>query len=142
MTSPTVRQFNCLEKCLRMPNQSVLVLGNLPADLAMLDRVAVEFGWSLKKAANFDALRRPSVHRDAVAVLFEASMWSLSWQEVLEMVIDAAPAACPILCHRLSASLDWPELSAAGAFHALAIPIHEREARQSLGFACAAQARP
>src|SRR5258707_14293334 len=98
-----------------MLNQSVLVLGNLPADFAMLDRLAVEFGWSLKRAANFDALRRPTVHRDAVAVLFEASMWGLGWHEVLKMVIDAAPAACPILCHKLSAALDWPELSAAGA---------------------------
>jgi hypothetical protein len=122
--------------------QNVVVLGNLPADLAMVDRLVVDFGWSLKKAANFAALRRPQVHRDAVAVLFEASMWGLGWHEVLKMVIDAAPTACPILCHRLSATLDWPELSAAGAFHALAIPFRESEARQSLGFVWAAKSRP
>ena len=121
---------------------NVVVLGNLPADLAVLDRLVVEFGWSLKKAANLAALRRPRGHRDTVAVLFEASMWGLAWHEVLKMVIDAAPGACPILCHRLSAMLDWPELSAAGAFHALTIPFRENEVRQSLGFVWAAKSRP
>ena len=122
--------------------QSVVLLGDLSADLAMLERLVVEFGWSLNKAKNLGALRQPHVHRDAVAVLFEASMWGLGWHEVLRMVIDAAPMACPILCHRLSATLDWPELSAAGAFHALAIPFRESEARQSLGFVWAAKSRP
>lgn len=124
-----------------MPNQGVILLGSLPAEL-VLDRLVVEFGWSLKKVATIEALRLPNVNRDAVAVLFEATMWGLGWHEALRMVIDSAPAAYPILCHRLSDILDWPELSVAGAFHALAIPFRESEARQSLGFVWAAKSRP
>src|SRR5207249_1347265 len=125
-----------------MLDQSVVFLGDLPDEFAVVERLAVNFDWSLKRAPNFDVLRAPHFHRDAVAVLFEASMWGLSRQEVLRMVINAVPGACPILCYRLSAPLDWPELSAAGAFHALAIPFRESEARQSLGFVWAKRLRP
>jgi hypothetical protein len=121
--------------------QSVVVLGDLPAE-SVLDRFVRQFGWTLEKAANLEALWLPKVRRDAVAVLFEATMWGLDWHKALRMVIDAAPAACPILCHRLSVPLDWPELSAAGAFHALSIPFRESEARQTLGFVWAAKSRP
>jgi hypothetical protein len=134
--------FELPRKVARMPNQSVVLLGNLPVELAPLDRVVTEFGWSLKRAATFDQLRQPRVHRDALAVPFEASMWDLSWRDALRLVRDAAPTARPILCHRLSATLDWPELSAARAFHTLAIPLDSAEARQSLGFVRAAKRPP
>jgi hypothetical protein len=120
--------------------QNVVLLGNLPAE-SVLDTLVVQFGWTLEKAPNFEALWRPDVQRDAVAVLFEATMWGLDWHEALRMVIDAAPAARPILCHRLSTPLDWPQLSAAGAFHALSLPFRGSEARQSLGFVWAANSR-
>jgi hypothetical protein len=142
MTGPDrSRQFNCYKTLNAMPNQSVVLLGNLPA-ASVLDRLVVEFGWTLEKAASFEALRQPNIQRDAVAVLFEATMWGLGWHEALRMVVDAAPAVCPILCHRLSDTLNWPELSVAGAFHALAIPFRESEAKQSLGFVWAAKSRP
>jgi hypothetical protein len=120
--------------------QNVVLLGNLPAE-SVLDRLVVQFGWALEKAASLEALWLPKVRREAVAVLFEATMWGLGWHEALKLVIGAAPAARPILCYRLSTTLDWPELSAAGAFHALAIPFRESEARQSLGFVWAAKSR-
>lgn len=124
-----------------MPHQTIVLLGNLPADTVPLDLLVEKFGWSLEKAATFNSLRDLAAGRDVVAVLFEASMWSLPWSEVLRLVLDAAPNALPILCHRFSDTLPWPELADAGAFHAMPLPLASGEVRQSLGFVWAARSR-
>jgi hypothetical protein len=68
-------------------------------------------------------------------------MWKLSWEEALRLVIDAAPDALPVLCHGFSDVLYLPDLADAGAFHAMRLPLHADEVRQSLGFVWAAQGR-
>lgn len=115
-----------------MTNGTVILLGNLPP--GALDRVASEFGWSVENVRSLDRVRDMSADRKFVAVLFEPYSLGLSWSLALRSVLDAAPTALPIACHRFSDVIDWPELADAGAFHALSSPFNERELRQSLGF--------
>ncbi len=122
-----------------MPQPCVVLLGNIPADNVRLYSLAASFGWSLEKAASFASLKELAGSRAVVAVLFEASMWKLSWEEALRLVIDAAPDALPVLCHGFADILHLPDLADAGAFHALRLPLHADEVRQSLGFVWAAR---
>lgn len=120
-----------------MTNGTLILLGNL--DSRALHRAAMEFAWSLEKARSFGRLHDLSANHKLVAVLFEPYTFGLSWNVALKSVLDAAPTALPIACHRFSDEIDWPEFAAAGAFHALSLPFHEGELRQSLGFVWAAR---
>ena len=119
------------------PMQPAIVsVGALPID-DRLRSLAREFGWSLVRvpAAQIQATGDAF---DVIAILFEPRAVASSWQEALEMVRTAAPRALPIVCHRFSESLPWPELAVAGAFHELWLPFDLREVRQSWGFVHAA----
>lgn len=105
-----------------------------------LDRVAKEFGWEVERACSLDDLRELNGQFKAVAVLFEAKAFEMPWRHAVKSVLAAAPAALPIVCHRFSEEIGWPELAEAGAFHALPLPLEESELRQSLSFVWAARA--
>jgi hypothetical protein len=51
------------------------------------------------------------------------------------------PAARLIPCQGFSESSDWQDLSDAGAFHPLWLPLKENELRQCLGFIWQAEKR-
>lgn len=122
-----------------MSNSLIVLLGDI--NRRAVDRVATEFGWSVANIETLERLQQVSAARDVVAVLFEPHTFALSWPEALKSVIDASPAALPIVCHRISEVIDWPDLAAAGAFHMVPLPIHEGEIRQSLSFVSSAKQR-
>jgi hypothetical protein len=117
----------------RMANGTVVLLGNLPIERLMLDCLVTEFGFSFKHVPTLDCLKNLK-QQDAVAVVFRPSALNLEWDEALEAVIDALPAAFPILCHGFADHLDWPRAADAGAFHSIHVPFSIAELRQSLGF--------
>jgi DNA-binding NtrC family response regulator len=117
---------------------TVVLLGDLPVERTAFDVFVTQLGWSLQKAASFRCLEEMS-DDNVVAVLFDANTLGVSWAEALKLVLDAAPSALPIVCHRFSETMEWPELAAAGAFHSLPLPLDPGEVRQSLGFAWSAK---
>jgi hypothetical protein len=120
---------------------TLIFLGNIGAERLPLDLLAGEFGWSIEKAASLDELREIGIARHIVAVLFDAQTLGLERDRALRAVQDAASNALPIVCHRSSEPIRWPVLAKAGAFHALLLPLHASELRQSLAFVSGAQAR-
>lgn len=121
-----------LQKDVLFMSNTLVVLGNLGS--RALDQAITGFPWSLEDADGFRHLRDLDRERKVVAVLFEPYTFDLTWNEALKSVREAAPTALPIACHRFSDAIDWPQLADGGAFHALRLPLDERELRQSLGF--------
>jgi len=97
-----------------------------------------EFGWCLDSAPDLDHLRNLASRSRVVAVMLDARALGMSWDHALESVRKIAPRALPIVCHRFSEDIEWPELVDAGAFHALPVPFDLSEVRQSLGYVSAA----
>ena len=118
----------------------IVSLGSLPIDKG-LRSVAQEFGWSLVRVPARRQIQKTCKAFDVVAILFEPKAIAASWQEALKIVQAEAPGALPIVCHRFSESLPWPELAHAGAFHELWLPFDLGEVRQSWGFVQSASLR-
>ena len=118
---------------------TVVLLGNLSVEHPRLDPLVEEIGWSLKRVESFDQLRDSGTGEQGAAVLLDAIALRLSWVEAVKSVLEASSMALPIVCHRFSDRIAWPELAGAGAFHALLLPLDPGELRQSLGFVSAAR---
>src|ERR1019366_6736360 len=82
-------------------------------------------------------------NRTTVAVLFgkEALGPGYSRLETIRLLRLALPKARLVVCHGFSETIDWPELSDAGAFHELWLPLRENEVRLCLGFLREAERR-
>jgi hypothetical protein len=108
---------------------------------AALDRLAAEFGWSLRRVAGIRQVEDLIAAGDLVAVLFSPYGLGLTWEQALHAVQALAPGAFPIVCHGFAEPIDWPQLAEAGVFHALRLPFHLSEVRQSFGFVREARSR-
>ena len=117
----------------RMPSGIVALVGDLHIDRQALDLIAAEFHWSVKQFRTICELTLAN-DNNLMAVLFDPKNLSLPQERALRVILEAAPGALPILCHRFSEVVDWPQLAEAGAFHSLRFPLDLREARQTLGF--------
>jgi len=124
-----------------MTSGIVVLLGDLPVERQMLDLLVAEFGWSLKEARTIRDLARANLDHNLVTVLFNPVTLSLPCDRALRLILEAAPRALPILCHRFAEAIDRPQVAEAGAFHSLQLPLNPREARQSLGFVWGAKGR-
>jgi hypothetical protein len=113
-----------------MSKGAILVLGDIP--IIAVQRVAQKFDWEVAHIESFERLHQIAAAREVVAVLFDQH--DLTWRSALESVRGAASDALPIVCHRFSDHLDWPQLADAGAFHQLLLPLKDSELMQSLGF--------
>jgi hypothetical protein len=121
--------------------ETICLLGNPSAGRLSMGTLAAESGWSFEHARDFGRLREIGDGGDVVAVFIDASTLGVPIREALRAVYEVLPGAFPIVCHKSSEPLRWPELSQAGAFHALLTPLCENEVRQSLGFVWDAQRR-
>jgi len=119
--------------------KAVVIVGNLLVDCLRLAEIAREFGWALEKATDLVHLKALSRDYDPVVVLFDSTGLQEPWQRALQTILAAAPGALPIVCHRFSDTISWPDLVQAGAFHSLRLPLDPREVHQSLGFAWSVQ---
>ena len=121
---------------------ALVILGNLSIGNSPLEDLAGEFGWTLERVFNLEGLSSLAAERIVAAVLFDPLDLNMLWKQALPLVLKAAPGSHPILCHRFSEAIPWPELVEAGAFHSLRLPLDLHEVRQSFGFAWAASTRP
>jgi DNA-binding NtrC family response regulator len=117
----------------RMPSGIVALVGDLHIDRQALDLMAGDFHWSVKQFRTIYELAQAN-DNTLIAVFFDPKSLSLPQERALRVILEAAPGALPILCHRFAEVVDWPQLAEAGAFHSLRFPLDLREARQTLGF--------
>jgi hypothetical protein len=109
----------------------ILVMpGSSQMDLPLVQSIAQEFGFGVKVAENLSSAP------DATAVLLyrDALGACYSWMEAIQQIRQALPQSHIVTCLGFSEPIDWQQLSDAGAFHALWLPLKENEVRQSLGF--------
>jgi hypothetical protein len=115
-----------------MSSNLVVMPGSKRANLPPLDAVARDFGWTV------GALSGKTV---AALISRDALGSGYSWGETLRQLRLALPHVRLITCHGFSDPIDWEELSEAGAFHAIHLPLKENELRQALGFVWEAERR-
>ena len=119
---------------------SVVLLGGL-SKVDIVQQVADQLHVPLHHVGGIQQLAAFSVDGLVAGVLFSPALMGLPWRRALAKIRTAAPAALPILCHRFSDEVEWPEMARAGVFHALHLPFSAHEVRQSLGFVIHARER-
>jgi hypothetical protein len=122
----------------RMSNHVFAMLVPGSADLPLLVDCASKLEWEVEPVC------QPEFLRDSPAAgifLQKEALGECSWIDAIETIRALAPSARIIVCHNFSEPIDWQELSEAGAFHAVALPLSENEVQQSLGFLWAAENR-
>jgi hypothetical protein len=117
-------------------NKLIVFPGLSQFHIPALPVIAEEFGWAVETVT--DLRQAMAIHSDvsAAAVFFhrEAFGPDCSWTDALRVLSAALPGTRLIPCHGFSEQVDWSELSDAGAFHFLWLPLKENEVRQCLGF--------
>ena len=114
--------------------ETVVFLGDFSDTRVPLEALAAKFGWAMESILCQSELSALHTTRDVVAVFFRHPAAGMNWQSALETVLNAAPAAAAVVCHRFAEKVSWPEMANAGAFLPLALPFHPDEVRQILGF--------
>ena len=105
-----------------------------------LEIAAERFGWEvhfakdLSETSSQNLLRALNREHEIVAVMFSPEAMGLPWQEALNLVHSWAPLAQPILFFRMADRPPAEELSRAGVFHAIGLPLRKQELHHSLGF--------
>ena len=99
----------------------------------------VYFAQDLSETASQNLLRALNREHDIVAVMFSPEAMDLHWRDALDLVHAWAPMAHPILFFRMADHPPAEELSRAGVFHAIGLPLRKQEIHHSLGFVWAAR---
>jgi len=125
-----------------MSDNIIVMSGLVRVDLETLRGVSQEFGFTLNPA-HYVSEAAQNVTPDTDEVFFHRSAFGLdcSWADAVREVSSTFPDIPAIICHGFSEPIDWPALCAAGAFHAVWLPLKEAEARKSLGFVSEARQR-
>jgi hypothetical protein len=125
-----------------MSDNIILMPGAARVETEDLRNVARKFGWTVKTA---HVLRdaEGTVDSDTAAIFFHRSAIrpDCSWLEALRQIKTIFPGVAPVACHPFYEPIDWPALCAAGAFHAVWLPLKGSEVRKSLGFVSEARRR-
>ncbi len=119
-----------------MAQNLVVMPGPSPMDLSSLDTVAEEFGWKIVLVKDPDQVENIRVSHMPLAVLFHRDAFGpgYSWSEAIRLLRRLVPGVSLVALQGFSETADWQELSEAGAFHSLWLPLKTNEVRQSLGF--------
>ena len=120
----------------RAMSDNIIVMSGLArVELETLRRVSQDFGYTVNPAHYVSEATR-NVTPETVAIFFHRSAFGIdcSWLDAVREMRSAFPDIPSIICHGFSEPVDWPSLCAAGAFHAVWLPLKESEVRKSLGF--------
>ena len=125
-----------------MSDNIIVAPGSAPVNLQCLGCAAAEFGWTVKFAQSVLQAASGNVSEIAAIILHKSAVGEdCSWPEAILHVKSVLPGVACIVCHGFSEPIDWPALSAAGAFHAVWLPLRQSEIRKSLGFVSEARQR-
>jgi hypothetical protein len=144
LTEPRQDYWTYACGCFRQMASNIIVVPGLgDLDLTTLNGVAGDFGWIVQVAHDLRQTVEMWAQPGTVAVFanHEAVGAGFSWLEIVRILRRTLPEGRLVVCHGFGDAFDWPELSAAGAFHALRLPLQEDELRQSLGFIWEAEKR-
>lgn len=121
----------------------VVMRGPGQLDMTVLNDVAGDFHWIVHVARDLHQAAELVAQFSTVAVLatHHAVGLEFSWLEIIRLLRGTLPDARLVVCHGFGEVFDWTQLCNAGAFHALQLPLQERELRQSLGFIWEAEKR-
>jgi hypothetical protein len=111
----------------------VALLGDFSNEPA-LGPLGNEFCWSVDAVSDLRGLEDLCSRNDVIAVLLNAQTMDVSWEDALKAVRAIAPQARPVICHRAPEMHRRQEMTDAGAYHTLLLPLDTREVRQSFGF--------
>lgn len=121
----------------RQTTENVILMTRADKDRhTILHTLAADFGWTVKVTSDLSAVTAAQANCMTAAVFFchDALGPGYSRQETIRLLRAALPQARLVVCHGFSETIDWPELSDAGAFHELWLPLQENEVRLCLGF--------
>lgn len=127
-----------------MADNIIVMPGSARLDLSPLDAVAREFGWKVRTVEDAGEIAAVASRQNARGVLLCRNAFgsATSWKEAIRQVRFAFPAVPVIALYGFSEPIGWSELSDAGAFHSLWLPLKKNEVRQSLGFLANAERTP
>ena len=119
-----------------MTENVILMTGADKDRHTILHAVAADFGWNVEVTSDLSAVAAAQANCMTAAVFFcqDAMGPNYSRLEMIRLIRAALPQARLVVCHGFSETIDWPELSDAGAFHELWLPLQENEVRLCLGF--------
>jgi DNA-binding NtrC family response regulator len=112
----------------------IALLGDFSEEPVTLGSIGSEFCWSVDAVSDLRGLEDLCRRNDVVAVLLNARTLGMSWEEALKAVQTAAPEARPVVCHSAPEMHRRRDMTDAGAYHTLLLPLDPREVRQSFGF--------
>lgn len=131
-----------MQNAIIMSDHIIVTSGLVRIDPDTMRSVAQEFGWTVK-SAHYMAEASQNVTSDTAAIFFHRTALGIDCTllDAVRDVRSAFPEIPSIVCHGFSEPIDWPSLCAAGAFHAVWLPLKESEVRKSLGFVSAVRRR-
>jgi DNA-binding response OmpR family regulator len=113
---------------------TIALWGDFSNQPVALDTIGSEFSWSVDTVADLRGLEDLCRRNNVIAVLLNARSIDVSWEEALKAVRAIAPLARPVICHSAPEMHHRREMTDAGAYHTLLLPLDLREVRQSFGF--------
>ena len=120
---------------------SIALLGDFSKDPVALGPIGDEFRWSVDAVPDLRGLEDLCRRNDVVAVLLNAPTLDVPWEDALKAVRAVAPEARTVICTSAPEMHRRREMTEAGAYHTLLLPLDSREVRQSLSFVAGSQLR-
>lgn len=112
----------------------IALWGDFSEERLAVSELGEDFNWSARSVSGPEDLRRLSLEGGVVAVLVHPSRLNVSWREALRKVAEAAPQARVAICHGVKQASACDEMTDAGAFTTLLLPLVRTEVRHFLGF--------
>jgi hypothetical protein len=121
--------------------ECIALLGDFSNQTVALGLIGREFCWSVDAVSDLLGLEDLCRRNDVVAVLLNAPTLDVPWEDALKAVRAVAPEARTVICHSAPEMHRRREMTEAGAYHTLLLPLDSREVRQSFGFVAGRQAK-
>lgn len=116
----------------------VVLLGDFSEERLPLATIGREFALRMFRATDLNDLESLCRWTTVSAVLVHAPTVRMHWIQALHQVKTLAPRARVVICHGVNDANAILDMTDAGAFHTLLVPLEHGEVRQSLGFISAA----
>jgi hypothetical protein len=116
----------------------IALWGDFSGERLSVGLIGDEFNLPVRSVFGMGDLTRLSRETGVVAVLVHPATLGMSWREALRRVRRAAPQARVAICHGVDTAGAHSEMTDAGAFGTLFLPLVRTEVRHFLGFVWAA----
>jgi hypothetical protein len=108
--------------------------GDFSGEPLAVSSIADEFDWPVRPVSGMGDLALLSQEIRVEAVLVHPATLGMSWRDALPRARTAAPTARVAICHHIDTAGACSEMTEAGAFGTLLLPLVRIEVRHFLGF--------